>query len=466
MIDTWGNMSPKDGYVVLMDEKVTNDDIERLDYLYQPVMGVIASGLFALLKGEASQNPQLSNRKMHSELLALLNIDLAMFSEARSALEALGLLKSFEKEDAIGKVVVYQLRRPLQATDFFTDDLLSTLLWESIGDGRYKEITARFALPILKLEGFKETSKSFLDVFQVNQDHLSNKPDIISESKKVFSTDKKIPEKLVEPGSIESFDFKFFIELLEKSFVSLDKINEQRDLIISEHLLYGIDEIEMAQFIGDSADLSTNEVDYNTFKQHIAHKYNQQIKLKKQENLTSSDSENITMKSVETLKKVGFSEEDSQLILASEAYKPFDFLKSLKESKGGYVTDSEAYLLQQLVQRQIFSNSVINILIHYILIDRDLATLNKSFVDTMANDWLQQKVKTPEEAINQVRQFNNKKSETKASNQRQRKIIKKETLPDWAKDDYQAPKVDVKVDKDELKRQLAEFNKTAPKGGK
>ncbi|MHC9532471.1 replication initiation and membrane attachment family protein [Dellaglioa sp. L3N] len=465
MINTWENMSPKDGYIVLMDEKVTNDDIERLDYLYQPVMGVIASGLFSLLKGEASQNPQLSNRKMHSELLALLNIDLPMFYEARSALEALGLLKSFEKEDALGKVVVYQLRRPLQAADFFTDDLLSILLWESIGDSRYQAITARFALPVLKLDGFKETSKSFLDVFQVNQAHLSDKPDIIAESKKAFSTNKKAPQKLVETSAIESFDFKFFIELLEKSFVSLDKINEQRDLIISEHLLYGIDEIEMAQFIGDSADLSTNEVDYNIFKQHIAHKYNQQIKLKKQAESKNEDSKKIKTKSVETLKKAGFSKEDSQLILASEAYNPFDFLKSLKESKGGYVTDSESYLLQQLVQRQIFSNAVINILSHYILIDRDLATLNKSFVDTMANDWSQQKVKTPEDAINQVRQFNTKKTETKVSNQRQRKIIKKETLPDWAKDDYQAPEVDVKIDKAELQRQLAEFNKTAPKGG-
>lgn len=465
MIETWENMSPKDGYVVLMDEKVTNDDIERLDYLYQPIMGVIASGLFSLLKGEANQNPQLSNRKMHNELLSLLNIDLAAFYEARSSLEALGLLKSFEKDDVMGKVMVYQLRRPLGAADFFTDDLLSVLLWESIGDTRYKEITARFALPTLKLDGFKEISKSFLDVFQVSQVHLSNKPDIISESKKSFLTNKKAPQKLIESDAIDSFDFKFFIELLKKSFVSLDEINNQRDLIVSEHLLYDIDEIEMAQFIGDAADLSTNEVDYNAFKQKIAHKYNQQVKLKKQDDSINDDGQNNGHKSVETLKKVGFSEEDSQLILASDAYSPFDFLKSLKESKGGYVTDSESYLLQQLVQRQIFTNSVINILIHYILIDRDLATLNKSFVDTMANDWSQQKVKTPEDAINQVRHFNTKKTETKVANQRQRKIIKKETLPDWAKDDYQAPEADTEIDKAALQRQLDEFNKTAPKGG-
>ena len=83
----------------------------------------------------------------------------------------------------------------------------------------------------------------------------------------------------------------------------------------------------------------------------------------------------------------------------------------------------------------------------------------------MANDWSQQKVKTPEDAINQVRHFNTKKTETKVTNQRQRKIIKKETLPDWAKDDYQAPEADTEIDKAALQRQLDEFNKTAPKGG-
>lgn len=43
------------------------------------------------------------------------------------------------------------------------------------------------------------------------------------------------------------------------------------------------------------------------------------------------------------------------------------------------------------------------------------------------------------------------------------KVIKKEHLPDWAKDDYQPPEETSTVDKAALQRQLDEFNKTSPK---
>ena len=43
------------------------------------------------------------------------------------------------------------------------------------------------------------------------------------------------------------------------------------------------------------------------------------------------------------------------------------------------------------------------------------------------------------------------------------KVIKKEHLPDWAKDDYQPPEETSTVDKAALQKQLDEFNKTSPK---
>lgn len=43
------------------------------------------------------------------------------------------------------------------------------------------------------------------------------------------------------------------------------------------------------------------------------------------------------------------------------------------------------------------------------------------------------------------------------------KVIKKEHLPDWAKDDYQPPEETGTIDKAAVQRQLDEFNKTSPK---
>lgn len=43
------------------------------------------------------------------------------------------------------------------------------------------------------------------------------------------------------------------------------------------------------------------------------------------------------------------------------------------------------------------------------------------------------------------------------------KVIKKENLPDWAKDDYEPPEETSTFDKAALQKQLDEFNKTSPK---
>ena len=43
------------------------------------------------------------------------------------------------------------------------------------------------------------------------------------------------------------------------------------------------------------------------------------------------------------------------------------------------------------------------------------------------------------------------------------KVIKKESLPDWAEDDYEPPEETSTFDKAALQRQLDEFNKTSPK---
>ncbi len=48
-------------------------------------------------------------------------------------------------------------------------------------------------------------------------------------------------------------------ELLKRSYIDLNDLRQYRQLIINEHLLYGIDETEMARYIGDATNLATNK---------------------------------------------------------------------------------------------------------------------------------------------------------------------------------------------------------------
>ena len=64
---------------------------------------------------------------------------------------------------------------------------------------------------------------------------------------------------------------------------------------------------------------------------------------------------------------------------------------------------------------------MINVLLNYVLVIKNNASLNASYVNTVANEWAQKKIATAEEAIQHIRQISN---QAKQSNKRSKQIIK------------------------------------------
>ncbi len=61
---------------------------------------------------------------------------------------------------------------------------------------------------------------------------------------------------------------------------------------------------------------------------------------------------------------------------------------------------------------------MINVLLNYVLVIKNNASLNASYVNTVANEWAQKKIATAEEAIQHIRQISNqsKTIKTKEAN--------------------------------------------------
>ncbi len=142
----------------------------------------------------------------------------------------------------------------------------------------------------------------------------------------------------------------------------------------------------------------------------------------------------------------GLTKEDIAVIEVSEQISPVDFMNSIKDQKGGFVTKHEEWTLEEIVKKANLPTSVI--LIHYILVVRNNPTLDQKLAYKIANDWAQEKVVAPEEAIHKVkkmylensekRQQQENRSKTYAQNRNKgsygkQTTIRKETLPDWAK---------------------------------
>ena len=119
----------------------------------------------------------------------------------------------------------------------------------------------------------------------------------------------------------------------------------------------------------------------------------------------------------------------------SEATAPADFLQAIKQEKHSFVTDSETWLLKSLIEKSPLANSVINVLMHYVLVVQNNSALQASFVNRIATNWSEMGIKSPEDAIKHVRQLVKESKEAKEKRETQRtnyrKPIRKETLPDW-----------------------------------
>ncbi len=125
-------------------------------------------------------------------------------------------------------------------------------------------------------------------------------------------------------------------------------------------------------------------------------------------------------------------------------------MTSIKDQKGGYVTKNEEWALEEIVQKANLPASVVNILIHYILVVRNNPIFEKALAYKISNDWAQNKVVSPEMALQKVKTMYQENAEKKKQAERKqytnqkstsygkKTTTRKETLPEWAKEDNSA----------------------------
>ena len=94
------------------------------------------------------------------------------------------------------------------------------------------------------------------------------------------------------------------------------------------------------------------------------------------------------------------------------------------------------------------------------LVIRNQASLNASFVNTIANEWAQNKITTPEEAIEHIRTISNQAKQTKKKTTQSyastRRNVRREKLPDWVNKPKEEQKISSEK-KAEIERRFKEY---------
>ena len=225
-------LSPKDGYLVSASTYIDNYDIEIVQVLYQPIIGIVAVALYSYLRFEIDHKLILSERKLNKNIIDGLGISIPELYDARLKLEATGLIKTFEGEDKLGKYHIYELQKPLNEVKFFTDDLLSTALLEMVGNEKFKKLSLWNKFDN-NYHDKKEVTKQFFDVFNLNKDNIVLQAQL-NNSK--ISND----ESLINRQKV-SLDMTVFSDFIKNSYISSDDVMNHLDIIKSVKLVYGID---------------------------------------------------------------------------------------------------------------------------------------------------------------------------------------------------------------------------------
>lgn len=429
-------IKPTTFYSVYGNPLMDKSQEQALLYLYQPIIGAKALSLYLNLAADLPPTGK-SESLMHIDLLTTIDDGLVNFFKSRERLEAIGLLQTFFQEDAeLGANYAYVLQKSFTPAKFFQDPIMSYLLLAKVGERRYQRLLERFKPIVFEKNGWQNISKHFREVYQIeNENFDANSPKLL-ETHQLFQPESPQPD----------FDWHLFQQLLQKNNVRLAA--KEREVLDRLIVMYGLNELELAEAVAKAASGEEN-LNLNFLRQYIA-----------KEKETAPAKNESTPSSQET-EVQHFSQGEATIIAESKKIPPIQYLRAIKQQKGGFETNTETRLIEELISRQLLSKSVINILINYVLVIQGQAVLNTSYVNTIANDWAQHKIDTPEKAITYVRGNSQKLTKkttrpTANRNYRGNKTARKENLPSHIK---QPPKeTEISAAKEaELNRKLAQF---------
>ena len=227
------NILPADTYKVFNRAFIENRKKDILVSLYQPIIGVNAINLYLTLYNDITINDIESEVYTHHHLMSIMLTNLDSICDARRKLEAIGLLKTFKKEDTVNNYI-YVLYAPLSANEFFNHPILNVVLYNNLGKMEYENILNKYKMKKFNSKEYKDITTSFDEVFtSVNGYSYNENNDIISDKTR------KIEIK-------SNIDINLIISGIPNRMTSSKCFNsEVVDLIVDLAYIYKIDNLNM-----------------------------------------------------------------------------------------------------------------------------------------------------------------------------------------------------------------------------
>ena len=419
------SLLPADTYTVVNKTILTENDKVNLINLYEPIIGPLPISLYLTLWSDLDRTLTLSIEYNHHHLMTFLKNSLEEIREAREALEAVGLIKTYYKEGENINHYIYELYSPISAYEFFNHPILNIVLYNNIGVHEYNNLIKSYKKVSIKYDEYIDISNKFNETFKSSVGAMFNNEDI-----KERKSNKPVLSNLI--------DFDAIKESIPNKVLNSQALNKKsKELINNLAFIYNLDTLKVSELIRLTID-ENGLINKETFIKEVRKYY--------EYNNGGSLPTVIYRTQPEYLKTPeGDLSNTGKMIYIFENTTPYDFLKS--KYKNNNPTPRDLKILEYLALELNMPPAVINVLIDYVLRIND-NKLNKSYLETIAGQWTRLGIKTAKDAMNQAKKEYKKKS---------KKEIKKDTkLPIWLDNEKKGTEIS-EEEKEEIETLLKEF---------
>lgn len=366
---------PADSYRIINKSVITEFEKRVVYNLYQPIIGPIAVSLYFTFLSDLDKNDNYSNIYTHHHLMINLKSGLDIIKKASASLEAVGLIKTFVKQNENQNDYVYELYSPMLPNEFFNHPVLNVILYNNIGDKEYNELISFYKKPRIDMKDFIDISSSLNQTYKSTSNVCKNE---------------ELKEKDFNcVNAIDTIDFDMIISSIPKNILSDKAFNKKtKEYINNLAFVYDIDSIRMVDFIRMSIDDNgmINKEKLVTF-------------VRKYYDFNSNGSlPTLIYRTQPEYLKQNYNDTSNRgkMLYVFENTSPYDFL--MGKNKGVKPTSRDLKLLEYLAVELKMKPAVINVLIDYVLRIND-NKLNRSYVETIAGQWIRSGIETANKAM-------------------------------------------------------------------
>ena len=429
------NILPADTYIVINKTIITEIDKKIVTSFYQPIIGSVATSLYFTLVDDLRSDEIMSKTETHHHLLSIMQINMENFVIAREKLEAVGLLKTYYKENNNINTYVYSLYSPMSVNDFINHPILNIVLYNNIGKKEYDKIIGEYKIPKISFKEYEDITCNFNSVFGSVRGNIYNKENnIINKNSNKLELDNLI-------------DFNMLISSIPKNMINEKCFTDEiKELINSLSFIYKIDDLNMQMLVRNSIN-EKGLIDKNELRLNCRNFY-------QYENNGALPTLVYRTQPDYLKKPVGDQSNRAKIIYTFENTTPYDYLKS--KYKNGEPSVRELKIIEDLMINYKMSPGVVNVLISYVLTVNN-QKFTKNYVDTVASQWSRLNIETVEDAMNVALKEHNKIKKITDKKNTNTKMNSKEELPTWFNKDLDSKELSEEEQK-EMDDLLKDFN--------